>query len=89
MINLEAELRQMIKKAVMEEIDSAAAREDRMAALHGEYVNIKTAQKILNCGYPKVVQLIELGYLKQTDVGVSVRDMAHLPPLRAIKRRAI
>lgn len=80
MTEIETTLRQMIAQIVDERIGSAAARGDAMARLHGEYVKIGDAAKIMGVSRPTVEKLRDEGLLDYVPrVGVSVRSIAELP----------
>lgn len=80
MTEIETTLRQMIAQIVDERIGSAVARGDAMARLHGEYVKIGDAAKIMGVSRPTVEKLRDEGLLDYVPrVGVSVRSIAELP----------
>lgn len=80
MTEIETTLRQMIAEIVDERIGSAAARGDAMARLHGEYVKIGDAAKIMGVSRPTVEKLRDEGLIDYVPrVGVSVRSIAELP----------
>lgn len=80
MTEIETTLRQMIAEIVDERIGNAAARGDAMARLHGEYVKIGDAAKIMGVSRPTVEKLRDEGLLDYVPrVGVSVRSIAELP----------
>ena len=80
MTEIETTLRQMIAQIVDERIGSAVARGDAMARLHGEYVKIGEAAKIMGVSRPTVEKLRDEGLLDYVPrVGVSVRSIAELP----------
>lgn len=80
MTEIETTLRQMIAQIVDERIGSAAARGDAMARLHGEYVKIGDAAKIMGVSRPTVEKLRDEGLIDYVPrVGVSVRSIAELP----------
>lgn len=80
MTEIETTLRQMIAQIVDARIGSAAARGDAMARLHGEYVKIGDAAKIMGVSRPTVEKLRDEGLLDYVPrVGVSVRSIAELP----------
>ena len=80
MTEIETTLRQMIAQIVDEQIGSAVARGDAMVRLHGEYVKIGDAAKIMGVSRPTVEKLRDEGLLDYVPrVGVSVRSIAELP----------
>lgn len=80
MTEIETTLRQMIAQIVDERIGSSVARGDAMARLHGEYVKIGDAAKIMGVSRPTVEKLRDEGLLDYVPrVGVSVRSIAELP----------
>ena len=80
MTEIETTLRQLIAQIVDEQIGSAVARGDAMARLHGEYVKIGDAAKIMGVSRPTVEKLRDEGLLDYVPrVGVSVRSIAELP----------
>lgn len=80
MTEIETTLRQLITEIVDERIGSAAARGDAMARLHGEYVKIGDAAKIMGVSRPTVEKLRDEGLIDYVPrVGVSVRSIAELP----------
>ena len=77
---LDSYLRDMVTAMVDERMGSAAARGDAMARLHGEYVKIGDAAKIMGVSRPTVEKLRDEGLLDYVPrVGVSVRSIAELP----------
>lgn len=79
-ITLDSYLRDMVAAMVDERMGSAATRGDAMARLHGEYVKIGDAAKIMGVSRPTVEKLRDEGLLDYVPrVGVSVRSIAELP----------
>lgn len=80
MTEIETTLRQMIAQIVDDRIGSSVARGDAMARLHGEYVKIGDAAKIMGVSRPTVERLRDEGLIDYVPrVGVSVRSIAELP----------
>lgn len=80
MTEIETTLRQLITEIVDERIGSAVARGDAMARLHGEYVKIGDAAKIMGVSRPTIEKLRDEGLIDYVPrVGVSVRSIAELP----------
>ena len=79
-VTLDSHLRDMVTAMVDERMGSAATRGDAMARLHGEYVKIGDAAKIMGVSRPTVEKLRDEGLLDYVPrVGVSVRSIAELP----------
>ena len=73
-------IRAMVAAIVDEKLSEINTRGDAMARLHGEYVKIGDAAKIMGVSRPTVEKLRDEGLLDYVPrVGVSVRSIAELP----------
>lgn len=78
--SLDGCIRAMVSAIVDEKLSEINARGDAMARLHGEYVKIGDAAKIMGVSRPTVEKLRDEGLLDYVPrVGVSVRSIAELP----------
>lgn len=73
-------VRSMVAEIIEEKLTGINSRGDAMARLHGEYVKIGEAAKIMGVSRPTVEKLRDEGLLDYVPrVGVSVRSIAELP----------
>ena len=87
-MDLTAALQQMINAAVDERIGQVTARGDAMVRMHGEYVKIPTAAKLLNVSVTSIRRMITDGRLQSAGaIGVSVRSIAELSDVGSKKQR--
>lgn len=82
-------IRGMIDEAVTAAIATTIAREESFVKMHGgrEYISRNAACQALNIGRETLQTLIDAGALTETDIGIRVRDMAHIPPKKSQRGR--
>ena len=89
-MDLSAALQSMINAAVDERLGHVTARADAMVRMHGEFVKIPTAAKLLNVSVTSIRRMIEDGRLQSAGaIGVSVRSIAELSergPAKTVRR---
>lgn len=73
-------LREIVDKHIAETID----REESMVRMHGgrEYTTKKNAATILGISTTRLNQLIADGILVEYELGIRIRDLAHIPQKR-------
>jgi len=77
-MDLTAALQGMINTAVDERIGQVQARGDAMARMHGEYLKVKDAAKVMNVSPSTVRRLLQEGRLDACSIGVATRSIAEL-----------
>ena len=82
-------LQGMIETAVNAVLATSIAREESFIRMHGgkEYISRHAACQALNVGRDTLQGLIDSGALTETEIGIRVRDMAHIPPKKAQRGR--
>lgn len=77
-MDLTAALQGMINTAVDERIGQVQARGDAMARMHGEFLKVKDAAKVMNVSPSTVRRLLQDGRLDACSIGVATRSIAEL-----------
>lgn len=82
-------IKDMIEAAVNARIADSIAREESVVRLNGgrEYISRHAACGALNIGRDTLQALIDSGALTETEIGIRVRDMAHIPPKKTARGR--
>lgn len=82
-------LQNMIEAAVNAALATSIAREESFVRMHGgkEYISRHATCQALNIGRETLQGLIDSGALTETEIGIRVRDMAHIPQKKSQRSR--
>ena len=82
-------LQNMIEAAVNAALATSIAREESFVRMHGgkEYIRRHATCQALNIGRETLQGLIDSGALTETEIGIRVRDMAHIPQKKSQRGR--